>query len=144
MIFFLFGLTSGEAAPVEAPVPVENTGGWWMQYEREVERQRSARLERAQAHVRIQRLRGLDRKLAETLRKTETEREKREELERVTALVKQYRTDIEALGGSVMIAAERAITLQTYSTMEALDRELRLAREEELFLLQALAMVINA
>ena len=134
-----FDVTVSEAAEESA------TGGWWVRYEQEMlKREYDERKRRKKRQEALALKAEVDRELALEFRKQEEEQARRQELARLRKLAESHRAEIEALGGRVLQAAERAIINQTFSSMEALERELKRAREEELFLLQALEMILNA
>lgn len=122
------------------------SGGWWFAYEREMllreERERK-KLEAKAALIQQDIQDEIDLELIAELRRAEDERERLEELNRLKELAARHKKAIEEMGGKVMIAAERAIMKGTFSAMEQLEREIKRAREEELFLIQALAMILN-
>ena len=77
---------------------------------------------------------SLDRKLAFEFRKQEKEELKLKEYKRIKKLAENHKKEVLELGDRVRKALDRAIQQETFSALEALDREIRKAREEEEFL----------
>jgi predicted RNase H-like nuclease (RuvC/YqgF family) len=138
----LRGYVAGEA--IEAAE--ENAGGWWFGYDQEIQRREEderLRLKRLEEAKQIKD--KLERELALEYRKIEAEESRKAELNRLRKLSERHSREIrDNLGERVYNVVERAVVQQNFSAMEALDREMKQIREEELFLMQALMVAINA
>jgi len=121
------------------------TGGWWFSYEKEIERQRENRRKRNELEDKAKEIQEeIDRELVKELQAKEIERERIEDLTRLKNLAKQHRQELRSvLSDRVLKAAESAIMVGNYSSMERFERELSRAREEEMFLLQATIIILN-
>ncbi len=87
----------------------------------------------------------LDREIARELRKQEAIDERRKDLDKLAEIAKAN-ADLEAArqySERIATAYARAIAKGSFSALEALDRELRQAREEEEFLLTVLLMLAD-
>lgn len=124
----------------------EATGGWLFlnQYEAEQQRRRALERRRKELEEETERIQdSVDREIARLLREQEAKDAKREEYERLAKIAKAN-ADLEAArrySERVAKAYARVITQGNYSAIEALDRELKRAREEEEFILVALMML---
>jgi hypothetical protein len=136
---------TGSAYQSDAVV-VEETGGGWAPflrgYEKDLERRRRRDRERRELERETDEIQDeLDRAIAQELRKQEALDAKRQDLDRLSALAKQ--ADLEAAreySERVAVAFARAVTQGNFSAMEALDRELQRARDEEEFLMLSMLM----
>lgn len=124
------------------------SGGWLFlnQYEAEQRRRRARARKRKELEEASEQIEdALDRNIALLMREQEAKDEKRKDLERLGSLAKQN-ADLEAARAyseRVATAFARAVTQGNYSALEALDRELRRASEEEEFLLTAIMMLLD-
>jgi hypothetical protein len=119
------------------------SGGWlfFNEYEQELRRRQKRKKEQEELEEATEQIEDTtDRQIAQLLREQEAKDEKRKELQRLAEIVRQN-ADIEAArqyGAKVAKAYERALTQGNFSALQALDRELKKARdEEEALLLQA-------
>lgn len=123
--------------------PDQPTGGWpfLSTYERELSRRREEEVKRREIEEESEHIQdALDRDIAILLRKQEAEDAKKAEMARLLALAKQN-ADLQAAreySERVARAFERAVKRGNFSALEALDRELKRAQEEEEFLLIAI------
>ena len=124
------------------------TGGWLFLnlYEAEQRRRRKRDKERRELEEETDRIEDeLDRAIAQELRKQEAIDEKRDNLNRLKEIAKKN-ADLEAVRAyseRVHTAFVRALAQENYSALEALDRELRRAQEEEDFMAQALMILLD-
>jgi hypothetical protein len=129
-----------------ASVAEEATGGWnfYVAYEQHTKARRKKLKEQEQKQAETQQIQDRTaREIAELLRKQEAIDERRAYLERLGQLAKEQ-PDLEAAraySDRVAQAYQRAIIQGNYSALEALDRELQRASEEEEFMLQALLLL---
>jgi hypothetical protein len=137
--------TSG-AYQSDVTATVEEGGGWapfLSKYEKDLERRRRRDRERRLLELETAEIQDeLDRAIAQELRKQEALDEKRKDLDRLSALAKES-ADLEAArqySERVAVAFARAVTQGNFSAIEALDRELQRAREEEEFLMLSMLM----
>src|SRR5690606_28748654 len=132
--------------PVEDEQP---TGGWLFlnSFEAELQRRRREEEERRALEEAADEIQNeLDRSIAQLLREQEAIDARKAELDRLAALVRAQ-SDLEAARAyseRVARAFERAAEKGTFSALEALDRELKRAREEEDFLVMALMLLEGA
>jgi hypothetical protein len=138
---------SGEAAAVVVATPADQpVGGWgfFNAYEAEQRRRRLRDRKRRELEEETEQIQdALDREIAELLREQEAIDEKRKDLDRLAAIAKAN-ADLDAArqySERVAVAYARALEKGTFSALEALDRELKRAHEEEEFLLTALLML---
>jgi hypothetical protein len=131
------------------PQPSEASGGWEgfiRSYEREQERRRRRAKERRELEDETDQIQDeLDRAIAQELRKQEAIDDKRKDLDRLAEIAKAN-ADLEKAkqySERVATAYERALEKGTFSALEALDRELKRANEEEEFLFSALMMLVD-
>lgn len=128
--------------PVTAPTEQQATGGWAFhnEYELELQRRRRRKKEREELEAETERIQDeIDRAIAQELRKQEALDEKRDNLSRLKELAKKH-ADLEAArqySERVATAFERALAQGNFSAMEALDRELQRARDDEDFMTMA-------
>ncbi len=145
-----FSITVGiESNPFSISV-VENeaAGGWlflnaWEAEQRKRKARDKRRRELEEETEQIQD--ALDRQIAQLLREQEAKDDKREDFKR-TAELARANADIEAArqySERVATAYARVIAQGNYSAIEALERELRRAAEEEEFMLQALMVLLD-
>lgn len=124
------------------------TGGWLFlnDYEAELRRRRKRKKEREELEAETEQIQNeLDRSIAQLLREQEAIDEKRDNLNRLGDLAKQN-ADLEAArqySERVATAYARAITQGNFSALEALDRELQRARDEEEFLMLSLMLLAD-
>ncbi len=124
----------------------QNAGGWGFLnlYHAEQQRRKARQRERERLEEETEEIEdGLDREIAQLLRKQEAEDDKRKDRGRLSALA-QANADYEAAkeySERVEIALRRVIKQGNFSAIEALDRELKRAQEEEEFLLMAVMML---
>ena len=140
----LYGSFTKAEAP-DVATPDQPTGGWWFAYEQEMLRREAKRREREQKRAKAKALKDqVDRDIALEFRRQEEEAEREAELARLTRLAEEYQDQIKAqFGTRVTLAAARAITQGNFSAMEALEREMARAREEELFLINATMLILQ-
>jgi hypothetical protein len=125
------------------PSDEQPSGGWafYNDYEIELRRRRKRKKERDELEAETERIQNeLDRSIAQLLREQEAKDEKRADLNRLKELAKKH-ADLEAArqySERVATAYARAITQGNFSALEALDRELQRAREEDEFMAAAL------
>jgi hypothetical protein len=133
------------------PEPVsdsQSSGGWLFlnTYELELKRRRKREKERRELEEETEQIQdALDRQIAQLMREQEAIDDKRQDFERLAKLAKES-ADLEAArqySERVAKALERAITKGNYSALEALDRELRRAREDEIFLMEAIMLLVD-
>lgn len=126
-------------------VVADVTGGaFWAAFARERARRRRERREREERERESQRIEDeTSRSIASMLREQERIDARREELGRLEALVKRYRSAPEPLPQRVEKAMSRAIARESSASLMALDRELRRAMEEEEFVMQAAMMILS-
>lgn len=123
-------------------------GGWGFlnQYNAEKQRQRALARRRKELEEESERIEDeVAREIAQLLRKQEAEDDRRKELKRLADLAKAN-ADIEAArqySERVATAYARALAKGNYSALEALERELRRAAEEEEWLLNATMALLN-
>jgi len=121
------------------------TGGFFFDYERELakrEREKKRREEEKAKALKIQN--ELEKKIALEFRLHEEEAARLNELKRVTFLAEQHKQFIaDNLNEKILASVDRAITKGNYSALEALDRQLYEAFEEETFMLEAFAIIMN-
>lgn len=138
----------GEAPeqPVEAAPEVQPTGGWLFLnlYEAELQRRRAREQKQRELAESVDEIQdALDRDIALLLHEKDAIEAKRVDLERLGELAK-VEADIQAAkqySERVAVAYQRAIEKGTYSALEALDRELTRAKEEEEFLVLSVLLL---
>lgn len=120
--------------------------GFWNEYDREQIRRKRRRKELADLEAERERIEDEQaREIAKLLQEQEAKDARREELQRLSSLVASYSqanapSELSPrVQKAIAVAAER----QTTWALMALDRELRRAREEEEFLLEALKFAIE-
>lgn len=113
-----------------------STGGWAFHndYELELRRRRKRKKEQDELEAETERIENeVDRSIAQLLREQEAIDAKRDDLNRLKELAKKH-ADLEAArqySERVATAFERALAQGNFSAMEALDRELQRARDDE-------------
>jgi predicted ribosome quality control (RQC) complex YloA/Tae2 family protein len=123
-------------------------GGWafYNDYQAELQRRRRRERDRQRLEEETEQIQDeLDRAIAQELRKQERLDDKRKDYERLAELAKAN-ADLEAArqySERVATAYARAIEKGTYSALEALDRELQRANEDEEFLVTAVLMLVH-
>ena len=122
------------------------SGGWWDAYDYEYQRRKRKQEELEALEAKAEQIQDkLDRELAEELRKQDREAERIAELKRLTKLAEKHQRELEnVIPPKVLKSAESAIIEGTYSKMERFERELKRAREEELFLIEATNIILNS
>lgn len=132
-----------------AEAEATSSGGGWLflnHYESELQRRKARERRRRELEEETERIEAqLDRQIAQELRKQEALDDKRENLSRLAEIAKQS-ADIEAArqySERVAVAYARALTKGNFSALEALDRELQRAREEEDFLIMSVLMTYD-
>jgi hypothetical protein len=137
----------GTAPPVVVADPP--SGGGWLflnTYESELKRRRARARKRKELEEETERIEDeLDRAIAFEMRKQEAIDEKRDNLKRLAEIAKES-ADLEAArqySDRVATAYARAITQGNFSALEALDRELQRARDEEEFLMMTLMLLAD-
>jgi hypothetical protein len=127
---------------------VDPVGGWnfHVAYEQEQRRRRVEARRRKQLEEEREEIEDeTAREIAELISRQEAEDEKRRDLERLAAIAKAN-ADLEAaraFSERVAVAYQRALEKGTFSALEALDRELKRAAEEEEFMQMALALLLG-
>ena len=121
------------------------TGGFWVYYEEEADRRRRHHAEREEKRRKAQTIQDkLDRLIALEQRRLEEESARHQELESLTEMVRGNKVSLrKATTARIEFIAKQAINRRTFSSMEHLERELSLLREEEVFLMMATMMIIN-
>lgn len=134
-------------AVVAAQIESEVTGGGWLflnQYELEKQRRRARDRRRKQLEEESERIEdATDRQIAQLLRVQEAKDDKREDYERLATLARAN-ADLDAArrySERVATAYARVLAQGNYSAIEALDREMKRAAEEEEFLLLSILML---
>jgi hypothetical protein len=136
-------LAAQTQTPTEQP-----SGGWLFHNEYEIELRRRRERERERERLETESAQIADetsREIAQLLRVQEAEDERRKELQRLGELARAH-ADLEAAkdySEKVATAYARALRQGNFSALEALDRELRKAAEEEEFLLIATMMFLH-
>lgn len=139
----------GIGASVAAQQETAYSGGWTefsLGYDRELHRRRQLQQELAERSAQTQQITDpVSKEIGEFLRKQEAEDERRQELERLKVLASRFKAQQakDAYGQRVAKALERAVEKQTFSALEALDRELQRAQEEEEFLIIAAIQILD-
>lgn len=125
-----------------------SAGGWGFLnlYDAERQRRRARARRRKDLEEESERIENaVEREIARLLRKQEAEDDRRQELQRLAELARAD-ADIEAArqySERVATAYARALAKGNYSALEALERELRRAAEEEEWLLNATMALLN-
>jgi len=138
-------LSTGEA--ISQPEE-RNAGGWpfWLAYEQRARARLEETRKRRQLEEEAEQIEDrTDREIAELLHRQQAEDERRAYLHRLGELAKAS-PDITAArdySDRVARAYERAVVVGNFSALEALDRELKRAMEEEEFLMTATLMLIE-
>lgn len=145
-----FAYQSSGYAYQDGAVFEQPSGGWpfLYTYESELNRRRDEARRRRDLEEESERIPDeVDRSIALLLREQEAKDAERQNLERLATLARQN-ADVEAArqySEKVAKAFARALAQENYSAIEALDRELRKAREaeEETLLTVTLMLVLN-
>lgn len=130
------------------PQSDQASGGWLFlnTYEAEQQRRRARDKKRKELEDESEQIQDeLDRAIALELRKQEATDDKRKDFDRLKELAKAN-ADLEAArqySERVGTAYARVLAQGNYSAIEALDRELKRAQEEEEFLLTAIMMLVD-
>lgn len=136
-----------EVVVVVPPAAAVVTGGasFWSSYEAHAAEKTRAKKKRKKLAEAAEALQDkIDRELAIELRKDADERDRLEELRRLTKLAEAHAQTIrQTLSDGAIAALDRAINHGHYAAMEALERHLRRAKEEEDFLLQAFKILME-
>jgi mevalonate kinase len=128
--------------------PEQPSGGWGFlnSYHAELQRRKALAKKRRELEEETEQIQdALDRNIAQLMREQEAIDEKKKDLERLGEIARAQ-ADLEAAKAyseRVAIAYARAITKGTYSALEALDRELQRAQEENEFLAEAVRILID-
>lgn len=123
-------------------------GGWLFHnlYESELQRRRARERERKRLEEETEQIEdAVDREIAQLLRVQEAKDDKREDFKRLAELAKAN-ADLEAArqySERVATAMARVLAKGNYSAIEALDREMKRAHEEEQFLINALWVLLD-
>jgi len=126
-------------ASVSTPTPDVVSGGFIQAFELALAERRRKEKELEELEYEAQFIQdSLDRKLAFEFRKQEKEELKLKEYKRIKLLAEKHQQEVVQLGDNVRKALDRAIQKESYSALEALDREIKRAREEEEFIRQAI------
>ncbi len=135
----------GEAEVVEVEAEETPGGGFWFDYDREISRRRAREAELARLEAEAKRIQDrLTREIALELRKKEAEQERLDDIKRLVALAEKHRqSEVISQNDRVLNAVERAVSKGNYSALQAFDREIRRAKEEEEFLMQASLMLLH-
>ena len=120
------------------------TGGWgWYDYDqarRDEDRKQRAKDKKAALEIADK----LHRELALAERAIEEEGARTAELARLNKLVEQNKGPLEALESKRLnFVMREALEEKTFSKLERLERELKIMREEELFMMQATIILLN-
>lgn len=139
-----FGVEVTEAPVVE--VEDGASGGWWYAYDYEYNARKRKKEELKALEAKAEQIQNdVDREIAKELRAQDKERERIDELRRLSKLAAAHREELQqSVSQKAILAAENAMIKGTYSAMEQLERELARSREEELFLLQAASIILNS
>ena len=134
------GITVGDAVEEETL-----SGGFFFDYDREMYRRKKEERKRQELEEAAKQIQDeIDQQLALEFRKKEKEQQRINELQRLTRLAEKHEKSIrKEFSNDVIIAAERAVKQGNYDAMEALERRLRMAKEEEEFIIQAFTMIYN-
>lgn len=143
-------LADGSWLTAAATVVDESSGGWSnyfdVNYEREIVRRRRQRLEQRELEQETEAIPNeIDREIALLLRDQEAKAAKRAELDRLRILADSLKAEEARLayGERVAQALDRAMAKGSFSALEALDREIQRAREEEESVILASIMILN-
>jgi hypothetical protein len=142
-------ITFGSSAALASNLAVEAASGGWGflgSYESELQRRRARARERKRLEEETDEIQDdLDRNIAQLLREQEAIDDRRQELDRLKDLARESQ-DIAAAkrySERVATAFERAIARGNFSALEALDREMQRANEEEEFLILSMTLLLN-
>ena len=131
-------------AEVEEAEPEAFTGGWAFEYQNEVVRRAKKKKELEELEEKAEKIADdLERQLAIEIHQEEKDKERLAELKRLTKIAEKHEKAVTELGERVTKAYERAIIKQTFSAMEALERTIRQAKEEEDFLVRVTLELIH-
>ncbi len=139
---------TGQAVTADASVvEVPPSGGWFnLRYEQELRRREAVRRKQRELDEEVAAIpQPIDREIGLLLREQEAKDLKRQELERLRELA----TSLDAerarqdYGDRVSKALERAVQKGNYSALEALDREIQRAQEDEEQVALAVMMLID-
>ena len=124
------------------------SGDWGFRsdYEAELQRRRREHLDQIKREEKAELIANeTDREIARLLRARESEQSRDQELDRLLDFSRQYQasTAKRLMGERVSTAYARAATQGNRSALEALDREMARANEEEEFTMLATMMVLN-
>jgi len=132
------GSDSSNAFNVTVSLAADFTGGFWFDYDREIKRKHDKRKELQELEAKAEQIQNdLDKKLALEIQQDQQDKARLKELNRLVELAETHEKAVTQLGEKVTTAYKRAIIKHTYSSMEALERTIRQAREEEDFLIRA-------
>ncbi len=123
----------------------QSTGGFWFAYESEMLRRNAELKKKAKKRKKAKKIEDdLHQALALEQIKIQEEEARDIELDMLSKLVSEHRQEIEKTQNDKVIRAVNRALLQTnFSAKEALERELRTVREEEMFLIQAAQILLS-
>ncbi len=121
------------------------TGGWWGAFEREMSRRER---ERKKLEQKLEETRKIEDKVTRDIaleeRRIEQNNARLRELERLQALAQEHERTIQRnVNERVRAAYTRTQLKKSFSALEALERELKRAKEEEDFLIMAIQVIHN-
>jgi TPP-dependent pyruvate/acetoin dehydrogenase alpha subunit len=133
-------------APAVVEEDQQNTGGFWFAYEQEMYRRESERKKLKKKKEKAQKIKDeIEMQLALEARKQEENEQREDELRQLAFLVDEYKADIQrSLDQRILKTAEEAFRKQTFSSLEKLEREVFIMKEEEEFIMQAAAIILSA
>lgn len=123
-----------------------SSGGWWPLYDQEIARRKRRKKELEELEAERERIEDAQtREIAAFLQEQEAKDARRDELQRLADLVASYaQTEAPSdLSPRVQKAIAKAAERQTTWALQALERELKRAQEEEAFLLEALRIALD-
>jgi hypothetical protein len=138
------------ATPLETVAVAEPeqsaTGGFWFAFDQEMVRRDRERKKRQRLEEEAEKIQDkLDRELVIELRKAADERDRLDDLRKLSLLAEKHKKTIaNNLSERVMLSLERALAKGNYSALEAFEREIKRAREEEEFLMSAVKFLLEA
>jgi hypothetical protein len=137
----------GQAVTADVVVVDQPSGGWFnLRYEQELRRRAAIRAKQRKLDEETAAIpQPVDREIGLLLREQEAKAQKREELERLRDLAVRLDSARARLdyGERVSKALERAIQKGNYSALEALDREIQRAQDEEESAMLAITLLIG-
>ena len=134
------GIQVGDLIAVEEV----NSGGFAFHREQERYRQEDEARKRRAKKEKARKIKDkLDREIALAFIARDEGEAQREDLERLTKLANDFKSDIIADNATIAQTIEDAVNLGTFSRMQKLSRELNLMREEEQFLMLATKILLE-